>query len=309
MRIENLGMHSWHDYTSKVANTHRLAGANDNSSTQSERFTGTSSMSEALRLARDGWQQGANEIAQTLDKLPAAIEVLPDWQLDVAGSICNVPGFIAGEPECMWAMSSYRRTESRMVLAVPGGYPGHIPADSAMNYAKAIAAIVRGLEASGINPAVYSIDTNSAHGTQFIWGVVVRDFGEPLDLAKIAFAYHPSFLRRIVFGWMERTAATIRATHASYGHAEDLTNALLNTLLPELPAMSVILPELYNCPLHDVDATIAKLRITIESALLPTYSSECAGPRDGPYLMEDLCTTTTMTNGLPAYSAGCLYYC
>jgi hypothetical protein len=243
MSIINLGHHSWHDFVAHA--TKRLTapaifGADSGSSEDGNaEFRGTSTLREAIELAVHGWQEGARAIAKVLDTLPPSSEVLPDWQLDVAGTICNVPAFIAGEPECMWNMSECKRNEHRVVLVVPGTYGGHIEQAEAQRYAIAVAAVVRSLEASGINPAVYSIPATVGHrgrGNRHISSVAVREFGEPLDLSKVATAFHPSFLRRVQFAWREMTpeAVTGGIANDGYGAASVPTRDEITALLGDV---------------------------------------------------------------------------
>lgn len=219
----NLGHHSWHDFlavAAKRVSGPAVPGAGDSSMDSLSDFRGTRTLQEAIDMAVKGWQDGAKAIAKVLDTLPPSAEVLPDWSLDVAGSICNVPAFIAGEPECMWRMSECKRDEHRVTLIVPGTYNGGIRPSDAQRYATAIAAVVRALEASGINPAVYSLSVTVKHRIRVVSSVAVREFGEPLDLAKVAMAFHPAFLRRIEFAWREMNPEAVRAGVASNGYGQ-----------------------------------------------------------------------------------------
>lgn len=243
MSTLNLGHHSWHDYVSTAAKriTQKGAYGSDDRSTESDDgdFFGTPTLQHAVNLAINGWQEGAKAIAKTLDSLPPSQEVLPDWMLDVAGSIVNVPAFITGEPECMWRMSECKRNEHRVTLVIPGTYSGGVNQAGAQRYATAIAAVVRALEASGINPAVYSMPVSIGHGgrgDRVISSISVREFGEPLDLAKVAMAFHPSFLRRIQFAWREITPAAASAGIGGdgYGRADVPTREEITSLLGDV---------------------------------------------------------------------------
>jgi hypothetical protein len=93
-----------------------------------------------------------------------------------------------------------------------------------MQYAKAVAALVRSLEAAGIDVAIYSVSTGhntyiGGAGKRAMYAVTVREFGEPLDLAKVAFAFHPAMLRRIGFAWREITKAAADVGLARSGYA------------------------------------------------------------------------------------------
>lgn len=209
------GLHSWDklvDIASNI-NSRRQSGANAQSVDGSQQFTGTRDMSEAVRLARDGWAKGTEQIAKTLDVLGTSEIVLPDWQLDVAGAFPCTPAFVAGEPECVWRRTDNLRDERRMTLVTPCGYPGMIDAKHAMNYAIGVAAVVRMLESQGIAVAVYS----ACISHDYTHGFVVRAHGEPMDLGKVAFSSHPSFLRRLNFAYIEQDKDIYSNSHCGYG--------------------------------------------------------------------------------------------
>lgn len=271
MRNVNLGLHSWHDFTSTAArrlSEPALPGASTESVTGNQEFTGTRNFEQAVKMAKSGWQDGAKRIAKTLDSLPPDFEVLPDWSMDVTGVICNVSAFTAGEPECMWRMSECKKSERRIALIVPAAYHSGIAATVAMNYAIGVAAVVRSLEASGINPAVYSISSHSWRALA-TYGIVVREFGEPLDLSKVAFAFHPSFLRRLVFGWLELNPAAVEAGIASEGYGQpcEVTAEQVREIAGTDIGNIVQLPSLAQVTPHTPDHAIKLLSAHVSQAI------------------------------------------
>lgn len=238
----NLGVHAWHDYVAKAAE--RLSappvyGAAQHSQDSDTSHTGGVSFQQAIKMAVEGWPEGATKIAKALDSLPPSSESLPDWIMDVTGSICNVPAFVAGEPECMWNLTDNRRDERRLTLVVQASYGFWVSSEVAMNYAIALAANVRSLEASGINTSVVIL-AHRRHpadpdGVRSAYGVFVREYGEPLDLAKIAFAFHPAFLRRVDMAWRERNerATTAGINNGSYGRPVPYDSAVVREVFAE----------------------------------------------------------------------------
>lgn len=277
-KLVSFGHHSWHDFVSvaaKRANGPGAPGHGDSSIDGRDDFHGTRNMQEAVDLALNGWMDGAKRIAKKLDTLPATSEVLPDWMLDVAGSIVNVPAFITGEPECMWRMSECKRDEHRVAIVVSGVYSGSVTSHQAMNYAVAIAATVRALEASGINPAVYMITTTTGRGDEEHFGndtagysIAVREFGEPLDLARIAFAFHPSFLRRIQFGWQEMNSEAIKIGwgRGPYGSVGSISKEVTDKLLGDIGYVA-LLPALNAISSQHEDKMIATIRDSVNATL------------------------------------------
>lgn len=227
-RIDNLGPHTWRDFTTRAAERltkEPVAGADKGSTTHGESFSGTPDLRAAMKLAREGWQAGAKAIAKALDSLPPESQSLPDWQLEAAGAFPCVPAYLTGEPECMFRFNDGARSERRLAFVVPHSYGGGITPDEAQQYAMAVAALVRAAEASGIESAVYSMSCSAGKDYGYsvscqlvTYSIAIREFGEPLDLAKVAFAFHPSFYRRVGFAWRERTPEAVAAGVASGGY-------------------------------------------------------------------------------------------
>jgi hypothetical protein len=123
----------------------------------------------------------------------------------------------------LWSYESGEADKPRMTLCVPASYGSNVSAEHCRDYASAVAATVRVLEAGGTSVAVWAIRNG---GTQvkkrkkpFAYAVQIRELGEPLDLAKIAFAFHPSMLRRLhfAFGEMRQDLTDLGAASDGYG--------------------------------------------------------------------------------------------
>lgn len=278
-----LGVHSWNDFCERAAQRLTcgpMPGA-EKAGTETGEYrtgwTGTRDLQHALDMARDGWQDGAQAIGKALDSLPPGVEALPDWQLDGPGAFPCIPAFLSGEPECMWKLEDNRRTAHRLSLLVPHSYSAGVSTNQAMQYAKAIAALVRSIEASGIDVAVYSVSSGQNGYTDqkkdCLYAVVVREFGEPLDLAKIAFAFHPSMLRRLGFCWREATkdAAECGLAREGYASPQRLTHAKCAELLGDVGVMVITEGISEVSRLCDGDsnlpALIDRLRIGVDKAI------------------------------------------
>ncbi len=231
----------------------------------------------ALNMAQHGWQAGAANVAALLDTLPAAEEVLPDWTMEVAGAMPCVPAYLSGDPECMFSMRANARPDRRITLAVPATCSANIGADSMLNYARAVAAVVRSLDASGVSVAVYRLFAGEGNHTgRLVHGHAVREHGEPLDLGKIAFAFHPAAFRRLTFCWLDvDDVAYEDFANGGRGRVLSLTGAIVRDALPDI-GQCVIFPEIndldFDGLLRDraLSRLIARLRQTVASAIEAT---------------------------------------
>lgn len=244
--LVNCGYQTWDEFVEKAATRLIKPSLGNKDAIRDGRHSWAGgSFDDALHMARQGWPGGAEAIAQALDSLPPADEVLPDWQLEAAGAFPCIPAYLSGDAECMYRLADERKPERRLTLVVPGVALGDVPAEAMQQYAKAIAAIVRMLEASNVSVAVYRVLYSHGRGMDVIHGHAVREHGEPLDLGKVAFAFHPAMFRRLTFAWWEVDERTAKAGKASDGRGVTaaLTDTAVRTCLPDI-GQFVIMPDM-----------------------------------------------------------------
>jgi hypothetical protein len=237
----------WWQLLNKVENRDKVTpckGAGDASQRPGEDRWSGGSWHGALRMMRDGWKEGAQQVDAIMDTLPDAEALADAWNLEAAGRFPCVPAFLSGDPECMWQTSEMDGTKQRVCLIISACYNCGITADEVLRYGAAVGATLRALEAAGHGVAIYSIDKGSEYrGDAVAQACIVRDFGEPLDTSVVAFAFHPAFLRRILFANRELTedwASRGLANHG-YGHAREADLADAVACLGEFPACPVVL--------------------------------------------------------------------
>jgi hypothetical protein len=193
----------------------------------------------------------------------------------VQGAFPCIPEYLSGSPECMYRLEDNRRIAHRLALIVPHSYSAAVKGREAMQYAKAVAALVRSLEAAGIDTAIYSVSTGD-NVTPAMYAVIVREYGEPLDIAKVAFAFHPAMLRRLGFAWREITPLATQCGLARGGYARTfpVTEENAREILGEVGQL-VIMEDLQklaerNKSLLTEDRLpdlIERLRINIDTAI------------------------------------------
>lgn len=255
-KLVNMGLHTWHDFAAKAAErltNAPLPGAASSSASNDLSFSDGVLLDGAVRMANDGWPEGAKVLSDALDSLPPESDVRPDWATDVCGAFPCVPALVAGDPECMWNMSG-ERGYRQVALIVPMSYSASVDAKQVSIYAQAVAAIARSIEASGVDVAIYSVHHGQNRNNERYTGahaVMVRQFGEPLDLAKVAFAFHSAFLRRLSFAWRERNpeAIKIKLADDTYGSPRPVTADIVRTVCGEV-GQNVILPSVNDLFLH-----------------------------------------------------------
>jgi hypothetical protein len=179
--------------------------------------------SKSLLLARDGWQDGAQDFATGLDHL-APLYPTPEWTNDVAGYFPDVARFCAGMPDCM--VTPYMPDNGQqpvVTLAISTAINSSGNAECMANYGTALARYVDELEASGTRVELVAglCTTMNSHTIAFTWTVKRAD--DIMDLANVAFSIaHPAMLRRLGFALIERIPAEY-GNSSGYGKARTLT--------------------------------------------------------------------------------------
>jgi hypothetical protein len=187
--------------------------ASRNNADTYSRFCDTENFDQARKLALFGWPEGTRQIS-TMSAAMSGTMSIPKYGMDLqlTGGAVDVPTFLTGEPECMWAWteSSARRAAK---IVVEGAVNAGMQASEIFRRGSTIVSLVDALEAGGVSTEVelrYTLrDGGYSHHVQH--RVTLKNTTEPLDIAAIAFAIaHPSSLRRVCFGVMERTSKRVR---------------------------------------------------------------------------------------------------
>lgn len=179
-----------------------------------EQFSGTASLPDALKLARNGWPKGR---AQMVDGVRdafrgrAAAGIGPGITYDVAGAVPCAPAAAAGDPMCMMDFQPEIRAARPIVrLLVPFVYSANVQHQTIINRGIAMLTLIDAIEAAGQRCEIDLIWVAGGDGSKDtatnVLRVCVKRPEEPLDLDRLAFAIaHPSFLRRIGFAFWDKT--------------------------------------------------------------------------------------------------------
>lgn len=164
-------------------------------------FSGSSSMSHALDLARKGWNEGIENAEKISKMLTVSHAVQRRRKHSVFGGSVSVGRMLAGNPVNM--ISRPRQHGKKVItLFVQNNGPSIIKAKQMLARSAICCAVVDLLEANGYSCEIVSVSTNRAprgvpadHQT-----VKIKNAGERVNIADIAFTLgHPSFLRRLSF--------------------------------------------------------------------------------------------------------------
>jgi hypothetical protein len=166
------------------------------------KFFGTDSMSDAVKLCRDGWPDGAARAERLRDRINAANPTGPRvvrW--DVAGAVASVPRALAGNPLNMRRVDSAKLRRKPVITLLSDVCASYdIKAASLNNRAAVVAAVVDAAEAAGFACEVVAFEKTNTNTLAQICAVTVKESNAPADIGRMSYALgHASFFRRLTW--------------------------------------------------------------------------------------------------------------
>ena len=173
-------------------------------------FTKTHTFSDAVHLARYGWEEGLAKLdyyEEMADKDYASKVADNIWDVEnqVTGSYVDVASYLQGIPECMCDFVSKRTNNFADVIVNPT-ISAFVKADTIIKRGREIIKLVDALEKRHIKTRVSLIQVVKGwEGNYYILHITCKDYNDLLDQNRLVFALaHPSMTRRIMFAMQEQ---------------------------------------------------------------------------------------------------------
>lgn len=195
--IETYSYRGLIDYsqTREVA-SHKMNSARNG--TQS--FTQTESFEEAIDFAVNGWDLGLEQY-----KIQDGILTNGTTHLNpsLSGCMPHVQNYIMGFPQQMYDLYDEREYNlPTLDIIVPLSYAGIVEGSDALIFSKSLVAYIN-KKASTRNIRLTGVFASKQGKTDSFQFITLKDFDEAMVINNLAFAFHPSFFRRIWFSVME----------------------------------------------------------------------------------------------------------
>lgn len=192
--------------------------------TRYQEWAGTASMSEAIDLALNGWQHGADQARALAERMSVEHASKHRRSYSVAGGSVSVGRLLTGNPRHM--IKRPRQPGRRVVtLMIENGAASKISSETMIARAAAIGATVDIMEREGYSCEIVAVWVNLRDPEREIAGaqltVKLKNAGERLNMNDLAFSLgHPSFLRRLGFACV-RSSIECRSIYATMGWPTD----------------------------------------------------------------------------------------
>lgn len=196
-------------------------------------FTGTNDYNEAENLLLHGWVEESEKLNEML-KLKVLKEKSVKNIYDVAGFQCSVPRYLQGIPTNMINQKVITKKQKVITITKNISYSTYVRKETIEEESVKVLQLVNSLEKQGYRVIlnVTMICKSKKGGIILCNKVRIKNASERLNLSKISFPMvHPSYLRRILFKWIETFEYTTKSFDTNYGvpvKCEDFNNIIKN---------------------------------------------------------------------------------
>lgn len=187
----------------------------------------------ALEMARFGWGDGRKRVSEMSEKLfdiikPQSHMQDVTYQLD-GGTYIDVGRYVEGEPECFGDFTTPENPTKVIRIEIGGSISHGISAETVISRGSAVAALIDLLEIRGYRCELAVCIAVEESGSQHLTTIKVKEARQPVDIDRLAFCLaHPSFLRRVWFGFIETEKEEIRKCFKFYKAAGDAYGSPIN---------------------------------------------------------------------------------
>ena len=194
-------------------------------------FTGTHDYNEAENLLLHGWVEESEKLNEML-KLKTIKEKSVKNTYDVAGFQCSVPRYLQGIPTNMINQKVVTKKQKVITITKNITYSACVSKKTIEEESVKVLQLVNNLEKQGYR-VILNVTFIARKGDVILCNKTrIKNASERLNLSKVSFPMvHSSYLRRILFRWMERFEYTTKPFDATYGTSvkcEEFNNILKN---------------------------------------------------------------------------------
>lgn len=163
-------------------------------------WSGTKDFKQAMEYARVGYDAGIKQLELENGILA---NVGTKFEAGVYGSVVNMSSYLQGLPDNMFAMKEEREYNMPLLtIYVSLSYHAGNDKKKAMRFSKSITSLVNSRQAK-FNIKLVGMFYTEQNGKDFMTEVLIKDFDQRFVLNNVAFAFHPSFFRRLWFSHLE----------------------------------------------------------------------------------------------------------
>ena len=190
--------------------------ASERQRSHNNKWSMTQSLSEAISLARAGWDEGYQKMIEA-DKYKDIIELFKPMMVkrkflpinDVVGHTPDVARMLMNHPLTMNSDIRSRDKRRNINIVIDITASSYVQSDKMLARGVLICNLINIIEEAGIRATVYIAMTGSVKGEVMATFIKVKHTSEALNTRRLAYPIaHPSMLRRILFRLIEIRGTT-----------------------------------------------------------------------------------------------------
>lgn len=195
------------------------------------------SMTDALRLIKEGWREGADRIDSLRRVIQAILPRTPKLsKFSVAGAVPNIPRAIAGNPANMLNLQTGNSKKKPIITLVSNmACNWTVKAHHISNRAAVVAVLIDEIEAKGFACEVISGAYSMGHGKSELHegkfdactSVMLKEASQPVDINRMAFGLgHAGMFRRLIFADLGYSKLCEDGLGYGLGHSQGMDKEL-----------------------------------------------------------------------------------
>jgi hypothetical protein len=177
------------------------------------------SYEEMVERCYDGYN--AKAIGEQRRKIAELFQTdRPMDEMRVSGEALDVPTYLSGDPKCFWESTTEVR-KARVHLCYASNCTAGVNADKFLNHGGAMAVLCDLIADQADTKISCYVSNRGVFAGRGCSVITIKDYAEDVDIPRIGATTHPSFFRRIGFGWFEGFGLSVgKASWTGYGCSE-----------------------------------------------------------------------------------------
>jgi hypothetical protein len=214
------------DFLSDIA----LRNLQSDNPTDAGGWRGNATQDEMMSLARSGWSLPRRSVSVLTGSIMSDLRGGLNGKRsihDVTGSFVDVPAFLAGRPDCMVSRRRRRTAPNGRVVTILVNITvdAVASADEIVKRAAVAASLIESLALLGQSVRLF-VELAAANNNKSVsYTVRIKDTNDPLDMDALLAAFHPAFLRHLMFAVMRGDKHNPESFSANYTLAAERLRA------------------------------------------------------------------------------------
>ena len=233
------------NFNRNTPQTENMAFINESQAEGFERteFSGTTSYKEAEGLLLHGWEDVSCELTKCLNATNTGLKTVSKNFYSTVGYQPCVPRYLRGLPDSMIQRKQNQQKQKVLNIIKSICYSGCIGTETIKEESLKVLKLVQSLEAKGYRCNLYIVDgINKSMNVseQTLIYLKIKESRQRLNVKQVAFPLvHPSMLRRIFFGVIERLEST---KNVGKGYGKVLDEVSVKHKTKQIIKNAIVLP-------------------------------------------------------------------